>query len=130
MVAGDVALLPAAACRKLLPILQAAARTAHESGRRLDALDFATLRVVRDVAATRPASDIGSAEAVDGDVSASSTHERITVNDAATRLGVTPRRVTQLLAADRLTGYRSRPGAAWLVDLDSVDHHLEQRDTG
>jgi excisionase family DNA binding protein len=58
----------------------------------------------------------------------SAVMDEITTRQAADRLGVTPQRVTQLIAAGALEA--RRPGRSWLVDRRSVDGLLSERSTG
>jgi excisionase family DNA binding protein len=54
-------------------------------------------------------------------------NEQITTTEAARMLKVSPRRITQLILDERLSG--RRPGRAWLVDRGSVQDLLEARRT-
>lgn len=63
-------------------------------------------------------SDLGSSEVVDSETAARSSHE-FSVRDAAGVLGVSDRRVRQLLTAGALTGRRD--AWSWLVDRSSVE---------
>jgi excisionase family DNA binding protein len=54
-------------------------------------------------------------------------NEQITTTEAARMLEVSPRRITQLILDERLSG--RRVGRAWLVDSGSVQDLLEARRT-
>ena len=56
------------------------------------------------------------------------TVEKVTASEAARLLGVTPARITQMLAAARLIGYRE--GRNTYVTMDSVRARLEERPRG
>lgn len=56
------------------------------------------------------------------------TVEKVTASEAARLLGVTPARITQMLAAARLIGYRD--GRNTYVTMDSVRARLEERPRG
>lgn len=60
----------------------------------------------------------GSAEMAPAEVRAGSAHESISTADAAALLGVTPRRVVQLLHDGALAG--RQVGRTWSVDRESV----------
>ncbi len=56
------------------------------------------------------------------------TVEKVTASEAARLLGVTPARITQMLASARLIGYRE--GRNTYVTMDSVRARLEERPRG
>lgn len=56
------------------------------------------------------------------------TVEKVTASEAARLLGVTPARITQMLASARLIGYRD--GRNTYVTMDSVRARLEERPRG
>jgi excisionase family DNA binding protein len=112
---------PAWTLARLLPDQEAADRLARV-GIRGDhaAAVLATLAAIRRAGDTwhAAATAAGSAEAPEPPAPAPSAQEVVTVDQAATALGVTPRRVRQLIAADDLPA--RRVGTAWHLDPGDV----------
>jgi hypothetical protein len=115
--AGQVAILPADACRTLLPLHADAIRRLVAAGHRPDSRQLRLLRVLRDVA-TRTVSFNGTAEVTGEPDPASSPHDWIDSRQAADLLGVTPRRVCQLATGSVITARRA--GRTWLLLHDDV----------
>lgn len=97
----------------MVPTDAAAATRAH-----------AIRELLQTLTASVAATDDGNAEAVAGEDRPSSPAP-ISVKATAELLQVTPRRVTQLLTSGDIDGQKL--GRTWLVDLHSVQQHLETR---
>lgn len=98
-------------------------RTARDAQRR------SQLRALFSVLpASAPPSEVGRTEAVSGDAPASSLPAITTsVQEAAQVLGLTMRRVRQLLDAGALTGEQDAPGRPWRVHVDSLRTYQRTR---
>lgn len=72
-----------------------------------------------------PTSASGSAEATEPQIGASSGREQITTDQAAEMLGITARRVRQMIADDQLTGIRV--GRSWTVERLQVEATAETK---